>query len=248
VGNLVIGGSGKTPFVIALAKHFSDRKVAIISRGYGRQSSGLIEVSCVGKILTTVQQSGDEPMLIAKSLPQASMIVSENRDSGIEFAIVNGAEIIILDDGFNRVGIDKFEILLEPENMPNTLPLPSGPLREFTCSRRYADMVARENIDFKRRVRYQKLNNKMVLITAIANPKRLDKYLPDGVIKKIYIENHAYFSESYLKELLQRYGADSVLVTEKDFIKMEQFELPISVMLLEVNIDDSILDKIDKST
>jgi tetraacyldisaccharide 4'-kinase len=62
VGNLIVGGSGKTPFVIALASKYKD--VAVISRGYGRQSKGLIEVSRKGKILTTVEQSGDEPMLM----------------------------------------------------------------------------------------------------------------------------------------------------------------------------------------
>ena len=52
VGNLIVGGSGKTPFVIALASRYKD--VTVISRGYGRQSKGLIEVSRKGKILTTV--------------------------------------------------------------------------------------------------------------------------------------------------------------------------------------------------
>ena len=60
VGNLIVGGSGKTPFVIALASRFTD--VAIISRGYGRQSTGLLEVSYKGKVLVDVMQSGDEPM------------------------------------------------------------------------------------------------------------------------------------------------------------------------------------------
>ncbi|MDQ7047067.1 MAG: tetraacyldisaccharide 4'-kinase [Sulfurovum sp.] len=77
VGNLMVGGSGKTPFVIALASRFEG--VTIISRGYGRLSQGLIEVSRRGKILVNVEQSGDEAMLMAESLPHCSVIVSEDR-------------------------------------------------------------------------------------------------------------------------------------------------------------------------
>jgi len=109
VGNLQVGGSGKTPFVIALASRYKD--VTIISRGYGRQSKGLVEVSYHGKVVVDVKQSGDEPMLMAKSLPNASVIVSENRTIAIELAMREGAKLILLDDGFNRVNIDKFEIL-----------------------------------------------------------------------------------------------------------------------------------------
>jgi len=113
VGNLIVGGSGKTPFVIALASRYEG--VSIISRGYGRESQGLIQVSAKGKILSSVRQSGDEPMLMAKSLPNASVIVSEDREIAIELAMREGAKLIILDDGFNRVNIKKFEILLEPQ-------------------------------------------------------------------------------------------------------------------------------------
>ena len=125
VGNLQVGGSGKTPFVIALASRYED--VTIISRGYGRQSVGLIEVSYKGKVVVDVKQSGDEPMLMAESLPHASVIVSEDRTIAIELAMREGAKLIILDDGFNRVEIEKFEILLEPACIVNTLPFPAGP-------------------------------------------------------------------------------------------------------------------------
>ena len=74
IGNLVVGGSGKTPFVIALASRYTE--VTVISRGYGRKSKGLIEVSHRGEILCTVEESGDEAMLMALSLPSASVIVS----------------------------------------------------------------------------------------------------------------------------------------------------------------------------
>jgi tetraacyldisaccharide 4'-kinase len=245
VGNLVIGGSGKTPFVIALAAHFSDRRVAIISRGYGRQSSGLVEVSREGEVLVAVGQSGDEAMLMAIRSPHASVIVSEKREPAIERAIEQGAELILLDDGFNRVEIEKYEILLEPEKLPNRLPLPSGPMREFAWCNRVADMILGEHRDFTRRVRYQNTTEGMLLVTAIANPSRLDRYLPEGVVDKVYLEDHAYFEEEKLKRLLAECSAQSLLVTEKDWVKMKGFDLPLSLMILELELNEGIISQIE---
>jgi len=244
IGNLQVGGSGKTPFVIALASRYED--VSIISRGYGRQSTGLVEVSYKGKVVVNVKQSGDEPMLMAQSLPHASVIVSEDRNIAIELAMREGAKLIILDDGFSRVDIEKYEILLEAECMPNTLPFPAGPQREFTFTKRYANIVAKEKKSFKRIVEYENLSDKMLLVTAISNPSRLDSYLPKGVIGKVYLEDHAYFNENELKSQLLSYGAKSLLVTQKDAVKMQDFKLPLSLMKLKLEIDDAVLMEIDK--
>ena len=108
IGNLIVGGSGKTPFVIELANRYED--VAIISRGYGRESSGLVVVSQYGKIECDVKTSGDEAMLMAQST-QATVIVSENRAIAIKQAKDMKAKLIILDDGFNKVDIKKYDIL-----------------------------------------------------------------------------------------------------------------------------------------
>jgi len=248
VGNLVIGGSGKTPFVIALAAYFSDRRVAIVSRGYGRQSSGLVEVSREGEVLVAVEQSGDEAMLMAIKSPYASVIVSEKRELAIERAIEQGAELILLDDGFNRVEIEKVEILLEPVSLPNRLPLPSGPMREFAWCNRVADMQLKEGQEYHRKVAYADLTDQMVLVTAIADPVRLDPYLPEGVIAKVTLEDHAYFDEKALEEILVKQKADSILTTEKDWVKMQHFKLPISRMKLELQIDETTLSKIEAMT
>ncbi|NEW61503.1 tetraacyldisaccharide 4'-kinase, partial [Sulfurovum sp. bin170] len=153
IGNLTVGGSGKTPFVIHLASKYSD--ASVISRGYGRESRGLIEVSSRGKILTDVFKSGDEPMLMAKSLPNASVIVSEDREMAINLAIEQGAKVIFLDDGFNRVNIKKFDILLFPQTIKNFMPFPVGPFREFIFTKLFADLNIIENSDFKRVVTIQ---------------------------------------------------------------------------------------------
>jgi len=243
VGNLIVGGSGKTPFVIALASRYED--VTIISRGYGRESKGLLKVSEKGKILITVEESGDEPMLMALSLPQASVIVSEDRHSAIELAKKEGSKLIILDDGFNRVGIKKFEILLEPQSIQNILPFPAGAFREFSFSSKYADIVAKEGTSFIRNVSFENLTSKMILVTAISNPQRLDPYLPEGVIHKVYLEDHAYFSEGSLQASLEKYNAESLLVTQKDAVKMQNFKLPLSHMKLKLDIDDELFLSVD---
>jgi tetraacyldisaccharide 4'-kinase len=244
VGNLQVGGSGKTPFVIALASRYED--VTIISRGYGRQSVGLVEVSYKGKVSVDVKQSGDEPMFMAESLPNASVIVSEDRTLAIELAMREGAKLIILDDGFNRVEIEKFEILLEPACIVNSLPFPAGPLREFALTKRYADIVAKEETEFKRVVEYENLSDAMLLVTAISNPKRLDAYLPKGVVGSIYLEDHAYFDEAVLEAEMLAHGASSLLVTQKDAVKMKAFTLPLSLMKLKLELNDALFIEVDR--
>ena len=242
IGNLTVGGSGKTPFVITLAKRYND--VTIISRGYGRESKGLVEVSKSGKILVDVFASGDEAMLMATSLKNASVMVSEKRELAIDKAIKEGAKIIFLDDGFNRVNIKKYEILLFPKEIKNYFPFPSGPFREFFFMKYLANSILYEEKDFKRIVEVVNQTEKMLLLTAISNPERLDAFLPCGVIGKIYLEDHAYFNEALLKEEMLKKGATSLLVTQKDEVKMKGFQLPLSVMKLELQIKNEVLEKV----
>ncbi len=244
IGNLIVGGSGKTPFVIALASRYP--RTTIVSRGYGRQSTGLVEVSRNGEVLTTVEESGDEAMLMAQSLPSCSVIVSEDRKEGIQKAIDEGAASIVLDDGFNRVDIDAFDVLLEPEKIANYLPFPAGPFREFAFTGRFADLAVKENRDFTRKISYTNLSEKMLLVTAISHPERLDPYLPDGVIGKHYLPDHAYFDEKSLEDMMAESGALSLLVTEKDLVKMQGFKLPLSIIKLKLEINNMVLETIGR--
>ena len=244
VGNLIVGGSGKTPFTIALASQLEG--VAIISRGYGRKSKGLVEVSTEGNILVDVAHSGDEPMLMALALPNASVIVSEKREIAIALAKENGAKCIILDDGFNQVQIKKFEIVLEPKEIKNYLPFPAGAFREFWFNRKYADIVAKEGDVFVRKITFENMTPRMVLVTAISHPSRLDSYLPQGVVAKVYLEDHAYFEEAMLRELLVKHDAQTLLVTEKDAVKMRDFKLPISQMKLKLELKEQVIAEVKK--
>lgn len=242
VGNLMVGGSGKTPFVIALASRLEG--VTVISRGYGRLSTGLVEVSQEGKVLAGVEESGDEAMLMAISLPNSSVIVSEDRVKAIMLAKSKGSKVIILDDGFNRVTVQKYEILLEPAKIQNYLPFPAGAFREFYFVKTYADMLLKEERDFDRKVEIVNPTERMVLLTAISNPQRLEKYLPDNVAAKMYLEDHAYFDKNIILKYMNEHQATSLLCTSKDKVKLEGMDIPLSEMKLELTLNHDIIIKI----
>ncbi len=245
IGNLIVGGSGKTPFLISLASKYRDSY--IISRGYGRESRGLIEVSSRGEILTDVFNSGDEAMLMARELPNSSIVVSENRKEAIKVSKQKGAKIIFLDDGFNRVDIKKFEILLFPKKINNYLPFPAGGFREFYFSKIFADLNLIEDRDFRRAVTIRNSTERMILVTAISNPERLEQYLPQkNIIKKIYLKDHSFFNENELKKTISIFNGTSLLITQKDEVKMSKFNLPLSIMELKLDIKSTVFDNVDR--
>ncbi len=242
IGNLIVGGSGKTPVTIALAKEYED--VFIILRGYKRHSKGLIQISQKGDILASIKESGDEAMLYAMSLPNASVIVAEDRDLAIEKAIRLGAKLIFLDDGFSKVKIHKLDILLRAEaTEQNPFCLPAGPFRE--PSYLYNSYITlRENHDFRRHVQIKNPTEKMILVTAISKPQRLDSYLPKD-IQKITFPDHYAFKKEQLHQLISQYNATSILTTQKDAVKMQSMDLPLSIMDLEITFKEDIFQHID---
>ena len=233
VGNLTVGGSGKTPLVTAFAQ--KEKHPAIILRGYGRASKGMVVVKDRGEIFCDVNVSGDEAMIYAKKLPHATVIVSEERKIAIEKAKELGCEIIFLDDAYSKHDIKKEDILIDVPTS-NSFCLPSGPYRERLWSEKDAK-VLREDVDFFREVTLKDATPKMALVTAIARPQRLDKYLPDGVVSKHYFEDHHSYTKEELEKILQEDEATSLLVTYKDYVKIEGFGLPLSLLDLEVKVN-----------
>lgn len=239
VGNLTVGGSGKTPLVSALCAHFN--KPAIVLRGYGRASQGLIVVRDERGIACDVSQSGDEAMLYAHNLPHAVVIVSEKRDVAIEMAQSFGCEVVFLDDGYGKHSIEKLDLVIGVET-PNAFCLPSGPYRERLWSGKKVVMVD-ENRSFFRHVRVENPTQKMVLVTAIARPQRLDPYLPK-VMDKIYFEDHHFYNKPELEAILKQTGAESLLVTQKDFVKIAPFNLPISLLALDLELSRELIETV----
>jgi tetraacyldisaccharide 4'-kinase len=146
IGNITAGGSGKTPFTMLLTGLLSaEKKVAVVSRGYGRRSRGLQIVSDGrGKILP-VLQSGDEPALIARRYPQTPVLVAENRAAGINEAIrLFDPDLILLDDAFqHRQAARDCDIVLLSAATPlgTEKMLPSGNLREKLKNLKRANLV-----------------------------------------------------------------------------------------------------------
>ena len=149
VGNITAGGTGKTPFVIWLTKRLTQKygKIAVISRGYGRKSKGLLEVTDY----RNPAKFGDEPCLIAVSVPQADVIVSESRKEAIEYVLQKGhTDVIVLDDAFQHRSVQRdLDIVLinAGEKLRGNFLLPSGTLREFKHNLKRAGLFVITNSD-----------------------------------------------------------------------------------------------------
>ena len=238
VGNLTAGGTGKTPLILALSRSF--QKPAIILRGYGRQSRGLVVVAQNGQRLADLKTSGDEAALYATLAPEAIVIVSEDRLSGIHKAHALGAEVVFLDDAFRHRHIEKLDLLIRPTPEPiNTRCLPAGPYRLPIKAYDLADRILTEGVDFTRRVQVENATEKMVLFTAIARPQRLEPFLPPLAGRVLFGDHHP-FTPQEAKEALARYNATSLLVTHKDAVKLIDFGVPLSILALEVILSDSL--------
>jgi tetraacyldisaccharide 4'-kinase len=149
VGNLAVGGTGKTPTVIALAQLVwkirpelrEPNRLAVLSRGYGRESRKLVVV----KEDSVWEEAGDEPLLIKRALPQAAVVVHADRVTGARFAVEKlGARLLLLDDGFQhrRLARDLDIVLVDGEApLGNGHLLPAGPLREPPASLSRASLI-----------------------------------------------------------------------------------------------------------
>lgn len=245
IGNIIVGGSGKTPVTIKLASKYEN--VCIILRGYGRASKGLQIVSLNGKIQVDVKTSGDEAMLLANSLPKATIIVSEDRIKAIFKAKELECKIIFLDDGFSKYKISKFNILLRPKDEPtNIFCLPSGGYREPKGFYAQADIELLEGTDFKRVINIKKdgkiseLPAKTILITAISKPKRLLEYLPKD-IKMISFPDHYSFTKEDISKIQEENKDYSIITTGKDFVKLKEFKIKdLYLMDLEIEINEKV--------
>lgn len=241
VGNLVLGGSGKSPFVMEIARDYPN--ACVILRGYGRKSKGLKVVSVLGAIQENVTNAGEEAIMLARALKNASVIVSENRKSGILKAKELGACVVFLDDGF-RFNFKKLNILLKPKLEPYfSFCIPSGGYREHKSAYQEADIVAVEGVDYERVVKVLDKTPKMLLLTAIANPSRLEEYLPN-VVGKITLKDHAFFDKESILKAYAEFGATSLLVTQKDAPKLDEFGIPLSVLRLQLTINPAIKTRI----
>lgn len=143
VGNITVGGTGKTPHVEYIISMLKDEfRIAVLSRGYKRKSRGFILASTISGI----EDVGDEPLQIKNKFPEVEVALSENRVKGISkiLSYNPGIQLIILDDGFQHRWVKPgISILLVDYNRPVSKDhlLPAGRLRENIYSMRRAAIV-----------------------------------------------------------------------------------------------------------
>jgi tetraacyldisaccharide 4'-kinase len=151
VGNLTVGGSGKTPLaeVVALALRDLGARPAVISRGYGRRSRGVRIVADRGGILLGASEGGDEPVLLAERLPGVPVVVGESRYEAGAVALGSCfANALVLDDGFQHRTLAKdLEIVAISGREPwgNVRLFPRGSLREPLSALKRANLVVVTN-------------------------------------------------------------------------------------------------------
>lgn len=145
IGNLSVGGTGKSPLVEYVAQHFLDRsiKIATLSRGYGRKTNGLIHASSN----SSSEKIGDEPRQFkSKFKDEIEVIVSEKRVDGIHYIQEKLPEtkLIILDDAFQHRAVKAgFQIVVTPFNdlFSRDFMLPAGNLREWEIGKNRANLI-----------------------------------------------------------------------------------------------------------
>jgi tetraacyldisaccharide 4'-kinase len=147
VGNLVVGGSGKTPVVEAMTRMLREmgERPAILSRGYARRRGvdGVVVVSDPDRVLEPVERSGDEPQMLARALPGTPVLVSPDRYLAGRLAESRfGCTVHVLDDGFQHLQLARTidVLLVSPADLEDRV-LPSGRLREGLDAARVADAL-----------------------------------------------------------------------------------------------------------
>jgi tetraacyldisaccharide 4'-kinase len=239
VGNLSVGGSGKTPFVILLGELLKARNLSfdVLSRGYGRRTRGVLEVDPNG----TPEDFGDEPLLIARRLA-CPVIVGESRYAAGWYAAKRfGSRLHILDDGFQHRALARdFDIVLVTAEDLRDTPLPIGRLREPLDALARSDalvvanglelpsaLVAGKSVwKVRRGVWLGNAPERPVLFCGIARPHRLLEQLRELSIAPVatkFYRDHHHYSERDIRELRalrDQNHAGGFITTEKDAVNL----------------------------
>lgn len=242
VGNITAGGSGKTPFVIALGELLAHREIwfDVLSRGYGRSTRGVLMVKADG----SAEQFGDEPLLIARKLRCPVFVGGERYVAGIEAERqYSGASnpVHLLDDGFQHRQLHRdFDIVMVNEEDLDDQFLPAGRLREPLGALRRADaVVVNESFPEERlpknhshlwRVRrameVPPIQEPVIAFCGIARPQRFFSSLRDAgvaVREEISFRDHHRYTDIDIERLMglrQRHRNARLVTTEKDAVNL----------------------------
>jgi tetraacyldisaccharide 4'-kinase len=261
VGNLSVGGSGKTPFVILLGELLAKRGVAydILSRGYGRATRGVHFVDANG----SPREFGDEPLLMARKLGVPVIVGEDRYAAGLAAEKRDGPRLHLLDDGFQHRSLARdFDIVLvTPEDARDRL-LPAGRLREPLASLARADAVvltagasaeafplAGKTVWRARRgITLEDVPPQPVAFCGIARPRSFFAQLRTAGIEpagEAVFRDHYAYTENDVRELLQlsqQSGAGGFITTEKDMVNLGALAsalAPLSVAKVRMELQDA---------
>jgi tetraacyldisaccharide 4'-kinase len=264
VGNLSVGGSGKTPFVQTLGRWLQAQGIGydVLSRGYGRSSRGVLRVDPAGP----AKLYGDEPLLLARTL-EAAVFVGEDRYRAGLAAEVWGAEekrgkaprVHILDDGFQHRGLHRdFDIVLLGHGDLRGSLLPFGRLREplsalgrahaVAAPEDLASLLAQPNVWHIRRrlVLQQPAAARALAFCGLARPRQFWQSLNDIGIYPVatygFGDHHRYTARDIglLQRLARQHEADGFVTTEKDLVKLDGLGLePVMAPELRVELENA---------
>ena len=260
VGNLTVGGVGKTPLVIALAHQFQKQglRVGIVSRGYGARVRVFPHDVHIDEDPHWV---GDEPLLLAKKTG-CPVVIAPKRNAAVQYLIEQyQSQIIISDDGLQHYAMGRaIEIVVIDgvRGLGNGLCLPAGPLREGPQRLSTADFIVVNGGDWPdayrmdllpgditqlvtgKSIQVDELKSPVAAVAAIGNPQRFFALLKTmGVIFKEYsFPDHHRFQKNELS-----LHEKVVVMTEKDAIKCECFATDAMYFLpVEANLSDKFWD------
>jgi len=214
VGNIVAGGSGKTPFVHLLAQQFFGKKIAILSRGYGEMP--------------------DEAILLARRLPHVQVCVGKDR---VALAKQIEADLIILDDGFQHRRLHRDVDIVLGSRVGRYLPW--GFLRDSPKRVEQADFVFKDELKLKvKRILDLKGNLipsiqgwKVGIFCGIAHPENFRNTV-EAMGAEVVAEQ--FFADHEMAPLNKLPKTDVLICTEKDFVKLPATNLPIYFLEMEM--------------
>jgi tetraacyldisaccharide 4'-kinase len=244
IGNLSVGGSGKTPLTIRLAELLCARGVAVdvLSRGYGRGSSAVERVNPDG----SAEEFGDEPLLIARSAGVPVFVgVCRSRAGALAETTLAGPTLHLLDDGFQhrQLARDVDIVVLHRSDFSDRL-LPSGRLREGLSSLSRAQILVLRQEDcgleaeLRNRGHHQPIwwmereletpnVNRLVAFCAIAREDEFFSGLRSrgiAVVAKRAWRDHHRFTQTDVADLIElrrQHDAEGFITTEKDWLRLE---------------------------
>lgn len=251
IGNATLGGAGKTPFAIMVATLLRAQgvKSCFLTRGYGGAAKGPIFVKSDRHDADDV---GDEALLLAREAP---VVVSANRAAGAVLAAKSGADVIIMDDGFQNPTLHKDQSILlvsAQEAASNGALFPAGPFREpASRARARADLAvsvsdAGLSADFHATLipAAAPMPGRVIAFAGIGQPEKFFVMLENlgyDLVQRIAFPDHHRFSAAELKFLQRdaRRRDASLICTEKDLVRLpEDFRDSVQTLPVRMEIDD----------